>query len=131
MKYFMILMVFVVFITQGCSTLKSSTQQINITCTPTEGVTLIVNGQKQKQCPIQMDVPRNQKLQIEAAKDNYLPYNKTVDHHLSTTAKLDMAGICVTFFSGFGLLAPGAWDLDETSIDIVLSPFHPGETTLP
>ena len=121
MKKTMIFVVCFTFIIQGCSTLNSSTQQIKIACTPNDGVTLIVNSQKQPQCPIQMDVPRNKKLTIEAVKDDYLPYSKTIDYHLNSIGTLDTVGIVFTFFSVFGLLSAGAWDLNETSIDIVLS----------
>jgi hypothetical protein len=121
MKKTIVFFVCFTFMTQGCSTLNSSTQQIKIACTPSDGVTLIVNSQKQLQCPIQMDVPRNKKLTIEAVKDNYFLYSKTVDYHLNGIGTLDAIGIAFTFFSVFGLLSAGAWDLDETSIDVILS----------
>jgi hypothetical protein len=58
-------------------------------------------------------VRRDAKLSIEAKKDGYEPYAKTVDYHFSSSGKADAVGVLV-FFPVFGLMFPGAWDLDQT-----------------
>jgi len=64
---------------------------------------------------------KRQKIQIEAYKTGYDRYLKSIDYHLSSSAKWDAVGTVCWFFPVFGLLSPGAWDLDETEINVVLN----------
>ncbi len=118
-KFRKIVSVIIVFSLIGCSAFRSTNQTIKINCNVPEPI-LKVNGDTCK-CPTEVQVRRNAKVIIEAYKDGYDNYHKEIDHHLSTTAKLDIVGTCIIFFPVFGLMFPGAWDLDETDIIVVLN----------
>lgn len=108
------------FLLQGCSAFKSNTQTVSVTCS--QPVTLLrINGDSYS-CPAKVDVRRNRPYTVEANLDGYRPYSKTVDFHFSTTAKIDVVLIPFTFFSCFGLIFPGAWDLDQTEVNVELYP---------
>jgi hypothetical protein len=103
----------------GCSTFKPSTQPVKFSCNP-EDVTLVINGQK-KECPTTVDLPRNREMSIEGHKEGYLPYQRTISYHKSDTYWLDVIGTCICLVPVIGLMSPGAHDLDETDISVILT----------
>lgn len=106
-------------VTTGCSMFQPEKQAIKFTCNIPDTV-LKVDGD-QYSCPSEVSVRRNKKIQIEANKAGYDKYSKLIDYHLSTSAKWDAVGTVVWFFPVFGFLSPGAWDLDETEVSVVLN----------
>lgn len=102
----------------ACSAFRPSNETLRINCNVPE-TTLKVNGDKYK-CPGEVKVRRDSKVTVEGSKEGYDTYNKLIDYHLSSTAKLDIVGTCLFFFPIIGLAFPGAWDLDETTINVVL-----------
>lgn len=109
-------------IISGCSTFQPDKQTLKINCTPPD-VILKVDGDKYN-CPCEVSVRRDKKIQVEAYKDGYDKYSKLIDYHLSSSAKWDALGTVCWFFPVFGFLSPGAWDLDETEINVVLNKFN-------
>ena len=109
----------IVISTTGCSMFQPEKQAIKFTCNIPETV-LKVDGD-QYNCPGVVSVRRDKKIQIEATKTGYDKYSKLIDYHLSSSAKWDAVGTVCWFFPVFGLLTPGAWDLDETEISVVLN----------
>ena len=107
--------------TIACSALKASTQPVKFTCEPKEGVNLVVNGKKYD-CPVTVDVPRNRELPVEGYKDGYLSYQRIISYHKSDTYWLDLIGTCICLFPVFGLMTPGAYDIDETDVMVILPP---------
>lgn len=106
----------------GCSAFRSSTQPVNFTCEPKEGVVLVVSGKKYT-CPVTIEAPRNREMSIEAYKDGYTPYTKTVSYHNNTTfTMLDIIGGCIWGVPLLGLFTAGVKDLDETDIYVRLMP---------
>lgn len=105
----------------GCSLFRSPTQTINIKCSPNGDAVLTVNGKTSK-CPATMDVERDKDLLVQAHKDGFKPYERTIKRQLSDTGKLDTFGFVLLLVPGIGLLSPGAWDLEELDINIVLTP---------
>lgn len=103
----------------GCSTFQPDKQTLKINCNP-QDIILKVDGD-QHNCPGEISVRRDKKIQIEAYKAGYDRYTKLIDYHLSTAAKWDAVGTVAWFFPVFGFLSPGAWDLDETEINVVLN----------
>ena len=103
----------------GCSATRSNMQTLKINCN-VPGTILKVNGDTYD-CPAEVDVRRDSKATIEAYKEGCDKYYKQIDYHLSATAKADAVGTAFLFFPVFGLLTPGAWDLDETEINIILN----------
>ena len=105
--------------TIACSALRSSTQPVNFTCEPKEGVVLVVNGQRHN-CPATIEAPRNRELSVEGYKDGYLPYKRIISYNKNGTFWLDLIGTCICLIPVFGLMTPGAYDLDETDILVTL-----------
>lgn len=119
MKIKKMILAALVIMTAGCSTFQPDKQALKINCNIPE-TTLKVDGD-QYSCPSIVNVRRDKKIQIEAYKTGYDRYSKTIDYHLSSSAKWDAVGTVCWFFPVFGLLSPGAWDLDETEISVVLN----------
>lgn len=105
----------------GCSALKPVNDRISINCRPMDA-TVLVNGNKVPGIT-SLEVPRNQKVTVQAYKDGYLPYSKVVDNHLSIAAILDAFGTFIMIFPVLGLITPGAWDLDQNEFNINLAPY--------
>ena len=103
----------------GCSAFQPHTQPVSFKCQP-PGVTLVVNGQKHD-CPITLDMQRNREMVIEGYKDGHLPYRRTVSYHNSLTFYLDLIGTCIFLVPVIGHMTPGARDLDETDITVILT----------
>ena len=118
----LIVLFFIVLLTAmiGCSAFRTSTQTLSIRCSEPDAY-VSVNGDKIIP-PAKVDVRRNSKVMIEAKKSGFIPYSKQISYHINETGILDAVGIAFTFFSVFGLLTPGAWSLNETDINIELSP---------
>ena len=103
----------------GCSAFKSSTQTVSINCNPPDA-TLMVNGQRFKS-PAQIKVKRNRDVAIQCYKEGYFSYQRTVGNHFSTAAVWDTVGTVCFLLPGIGLFCSGAWDLDETDLNIELT----------
>lgn len=115
----MVLTVLAICVISGCSMFQPDKQTLKISCNVPDTI-LKVDGDQHK-CPAEVNVRRDKKIQIEAYKTGYDRYLKSIDYHLSSSAKWDAVGTVCWFFPVFGLLTPGAWDLDETEINVVLN----------
>jgi hypothetical protein len=82
---------------------------------------LKVNGDRFN-CPAEIKVRRNNYVLIEAEKEGYENYIKSIDYHLNGTGITDAVGAAIWYIPGVGLMVPGAWDLDETEITVDLYP---------
>lgn len=105
----------------GCSCFTPNKQQISVSVYPDESK-VFINGQVFTSSPAIADVPRNRSVAIQCMKDGYYPYGKTVDTRISTTGVLDMVGTAFFLFPAIGLITPGAWCLEEDTVNIVLHP---------
>lgn len=110
----------------ACSAFRPNKQLVKYSCNVPETI-LKINGDTYA-CPGELDLRRDSKLIIEAYKDGYDKYQKTVDYHFSTSAKWDVVGTAFFFFPVIGLFYPGAWDLDETNINVVLNKLNGDKT---
>ena len=104
--------------TSGCSAFRPFNQTVNITCYPDDAV-LMVNGQRYTP-PTQVNVPRNRDISLQAYKEGYMPYQRTIGYHFNATGVLDAVGTVFFLVPGIGLFFPGAWSLDETDIAVTL-----------
>lgn len=116
------------FLLQACSAFNPSTQLVTVNCEPKD-VRLMLNGER-FDCPAKAYIRRDKKLLVEAFRDGYAPYRDTVDYHLNKTGEYDIAGSIFIIIPIFGLLMPGAWDLDQTEIEIQLEPLKQGTDTI-
>ncbi|QXE89790.1 hypothetical protein KP001_15330 [Geomonas subterranea] len=108
--------------TTGCSVFRSETQTLNITCNE-KGTLLRVNGNRYN-CPATLEVLRNKTIEVEAEKKGFEPYTRLIDHHLNGTGKLDVVGAAVFLVPAIGIMGAGAWDLDQTELQVQLFPEH-------
>ncbi len=111
------------FLVQACSAFNPSTQLVTVNCTPKE-TRVMLNGER-FDCPAKVYVRRDKKLLVEGYSEGYSPYSQTIDYHLNSTGEYDIAGSIFILIPIFGLLTPGAWDLDQTEIEIQLEPLKP------
>ena len=119
MRYLSFL-VLCVFLIQACSAFNPSTQIISVNCNQPD-TKLTINGER-LDCPAKIYVRRDKKLLVEAYKEGYQPYTETIDYHLNKWGEYDIGGGVLILIPAFGLLFPGAWDLDQTEIEIQLEP---------
>lgn len=102
----------------GCSAFRASTQTVNVSCVPQDAI-VTVNGGRVT-APAQVVARRDRDLSVQAHKQGYAPYQRTVGHHLNGTGALDAVGTLLVLVPGIGLLTPGAWSLDETDVSVTL-----------
>jgi hypothetical protein len=98
----------------GCSAFRPFNQTIHIDCAQ-KGVQLKVNGDSYP-CSAEVSVRRNQAVDIRASKDGYPSQQRTIKYQISTTGVLDLAGGIIFLVPAIGLVFPGAFDLDTTSL---------------
>ncbi len=117
-------LVFSVFFSNyGCSVFRPPTETLNIDCAQKE-VQVQVNGQR-AQCPSQIETRRNRTVVIEADKEGYETYYRTIESNLNNTAILDIVGGFFLLIPIVGLASPGAYSLDTTDVYIDLQPKKP------
>ncbi len=124
MKY-LSFFVLCIFFVQACSAFNPNTQLISVNCTPAD-TKLIINGNR-FDCPAKMQMRRDKKMTVEAYREGYVPYKETIDYHLNKSGEYDIAGAVLILIPVFGLLFPGAWDLDQTEFEIQLDPVEQGK----
>ncbi len=115
-----IVMLSLVIFINGCSAFRSSTENVNVRCTP-EGSTIMINDAR-FQATASYPAHRDKPLVVRCYKDGYYPYTQTIDYHLNTTGVLDIVGTFFFLFPVVGLLTPGAFSLDVTDINVQLFP---------
>ena len=65
-------------------------------------------------------VPRNENLSVMAEKEGFTPVTKNIGTELSTTGICDLIGGSFILIPFFGLLFPGAHQLKENNVSMVL-----------
>ena len=118
-RFLCLLSIGILILAASCSSSRPNKQTLKIDCN-VPGTTVRVNGDI-CECPGQIDVRRDTKVTISASKPGYDNFSKTIDYHLSSAAKADLVGTVFLFFPVFGMMSPGAWDLNETEVNIFLN----------
>ncbi len=103
----------------GCSAFRSSTQTLSVT-TDQSDAEIYINGTMAGQGTATMPVKRNQNVQVLAKKSGYIPVSRSIGKSLNTTGILDIIGGVLILIPLFGLLAPGAYSLDEENVTIMM-----------
>lgn len=67
-------------------------------------------------------VPRNRNVTVECRKTGYQNIPRVIGYHFNETGVLDVLGTILFLVPAIGLATPGAWSLDETTIDIEMLP---------
>lgn len=104
----------------NCSLVAPKTQNITVNATA-PSVNISANGVNKGVTPLTFEAKRNESLQLVATKSGYKPSTYKVDRKLSDTAMLDIVGGLFLGLPFVGLLAPGAWELEQTSVQIPIS----------
>ena len=103
----------------ACSAFRSSTQILSVT-TDQPDTEIYINGTLAGKGTASLSVKRDQNVSIMAKKDGYIPVQRTIGKSLNNTGVLDIVGGILILIPLFGLLAPGAYSLDETNVSIVM-----------
>ncbi len=119
-KSFMSIFLSITFlaVSSGCSLFRSHNQSINISSAPMDAA-VTVNGARYR-TPTQVSVKRNEPVNIQCYKKGYVPYSRTIGTHINVTGILDIVGTFIFIVPCIGLFTPGAFDLDETNVNITL-----------
>lgn len=104
----------------GCSLFVPHNQTIVINGKPANA-TVIVNGQ-QMTAPATVSVKRNKDVNILVTKNGYNSYTCASRHSLSTWGTLDIIGGVCFLIPFIGLLAPGAYELNQENFYYILTP---------
>lgn len=106
-------------VTPGCSAFRSSTQMLSVTTDQTDA-DIYVNGVMAGKGTATLPVKRNQNVQIMAKKPGYVTVQRSVGKSMNVTGVLDIVGGVLILLPLFGLLAPGAYSLDEENVSIMM-----------
>ncbi|MBI4550484.1 MAG: PEGA domain-containing protein [Candidatus Omnitrophica bacterium] len=106
-------------VTPGCSAFRSSTQMLSVT-TDQADAEIYINGVMAGKGTANMPVKRNQNVQIMAKKPGYVTVQRSVGKSMNVTGVLDIVGGVLILLPLFGLLAPGAYSLDEENVSIMM-----------
>ena len=94
--------------------MQPSTQNLSISSNE-DDVRLLVNGQVHN-APVQLELPRNKSVNIQAMKDGYYTANMNVGTKLSGTGIADIAGGFIFILPFLGLFSSGAWSLEQENV---------------
>lgn len=100
----------------GCSAFVPKTQTVSAVCSESDAA-LQINGQTY-QGKAQVEAKRNKTVSIMCTKPGYFPAQKSIDYSLSGTGIADIVGTLILLLPGIGLFTAGAWNLDETEVNI-------------
>ena len=107
------------FLLSGCSTFRSSTQELTIKCNPDNAI-LLINGEKHFGSTV-IHMPRDIPISIKCYKDGYHPFSHRINTHWNGTAIFDFIGGLAWGVPAFGLISSGAYSLDQTELSIELA----------
>ena len=110
-----------IILLSACSLGMPPTQKLTVN-TSEPGAEIWINGQVRGTSPLETDVERNKNVSIMARKDGYETGNRSLGTRLSSTGKQDIIGTILFAIPVIGLLSPGAWEIDETTVVIPMLP---------
>lgn len=105
----------------GCSCFVTTTQPVSVTATDAQA-DLFADGQSIGRGTATTRLKRNESHTFMAKTADGRAGTAQVGHSFSSTGMLDVVGGIFLLVPLIGLFAPGAWDLDSTSIVIAVPP---------
>lgn len=122
------LVVSMAFLQSGCSFFRSSKQNLHV-ATIQGGAQIFLNGEYAGEDPVDARVRGDEDMSIIAKKEGFKTATYQIGTRLSTTGILDIIGGCFILIPFLGLLAPGAHQLNMSSLTLQLDPeVKPGGT---
>ncbi len=103
----------------GCSFLAPRTQRFEVR-TSEPDARVYLNGALMGTGSRSYLVDRGQKVDVTVQKEGFYSVTRTIDRTFSVLGRLDTVGGYVLLLPLLGLLAPGAYQLEETVIDVRL-----------
>jgi len=117
--FVILLVVSIAMIQTGCSMVAPSKQKFSVSATEPDAK-VYINGEYVGSGNVQTRVNRNQSISIMVKKDGYYPATREIGTQMSMTGILDIIGGCIFILPFIGLAFPGARELDQSNISIIL-----------
>ena len=111
----------------ACSLFAPSRQTFTVTASEPDAK-IYVNGEFIGQGNVQTQVKRNRNVAVLVRKEGYYPTQRSIDKTISALGITDILGGSVWIIPFIGMLSPGAWDLQEQNITIMLEPIQANQT---
>lgn len=103
----------------GCSFFVPSHDVVSV-ITSEEDAQIFINGNLVGRGTAQASVKKNRSVSIMAKKEGFYPATRVIGTMISPTGALDIIGGILILVPFAGLMAPGAWKLEENNISLVL-----------
>lgn len=103
----------------GCSFLMPWNQEITVNAEP-ENARIFVNGTPRGEGHVTETVRRNKAVSILVTHPDYADQTRRVASTLSGTGTADIIGGALILLPALGLLSPGAWDLQQDTVSVIL-----------
>jgi hypothetical protein len=118
--FFVILLVASIAMVQtGCSMVAPSKQKFSVSATEPDAK-VYINGEYVGSGSVQTRVNRNQSVSVMVKKEGYYPATRDIGTQMSMTGILDIIGGCIFLLPFIGLAFPGARELDQSNISVIL-----------
>ena len=101
--------------TNGCSLFAPWSQTVSVNSSPS-GAEVLVNNKHKGFTPCNVDVSCRGAT-ITVRKEGYVSQNHTIGRSLGTCGIMDLVGTFVFLVPVVGLISPGAFTLDERTVD--------------
>lgn len=111
----LIMAALVLLTTNGCSLFAPWTQTVSVNSGPS-GAEVIVDNKFKGYTPCNIDVTCKGAT-ITVRKDGYVSQNHTIGRSLGTCGIMDLVGTFFFIVPVVGLIAPGAYTLDERTVN--------------
>ena len=119
-KCFVRALCFVLIVAQaGCSFFAGSTQRFTAMASEPDAQ-IFINGQLIGVGSVETRVKKNQSVSVMAKKEGFYPATREIDTTMSSIGILDMVGGCIFLIPFIGLAAPGAHELDQSSVTLTM-----------
>ncbi len=105
----------------ACSIFGGSAQPLMVNSDP-PGAQVFINGTVAGTTPLQYQVPRRGDLAVEVRKPGYQTQSRMTGRKLSSVGIVDVIGGALFLVPLLGLIAPGAWEQDPSTIGVTLEP---------
>jgi hypothetical protein len=107
----------------ACSVVRSPYQEITVRSSEPDA-TVLLNEREAGTAPLTVRVRRDRELLVRLHKAGFEDSTHTVGVRWSTTGLLDAYGGLALFLPAFGLLAPGAHQLEDRFVTLSLFPLR-------
>ncbi len=115
----LLLVVSLVLTQNGCSLVVPGKQRFTVTASEPDAK-IYVNGEYLGAGNVQTRVRRNDDVSVLVKKEGFIPVSRSIGNDFSMTGILDIVGGCIFIFPWLGLFFPGARQLEQSNIAVVM-----------